>query len=118
MNSIPLLGPDFKELIKPIDIMEVQKASIRDLFQEWEPKITDFEWLDNSYYQSYLVMNLCRILYTVICGATATKKVSAEWVKNQFAPQWSNLINTAENWKFGETMALRDESIASSSNSL
>ena len=73
-HGITLIGPDFKKLTTPIDIIEVQKACIRDLFQEWEPKITDFEWLDNSHYQSYLVMNLCRILYTVMCGVTGTKK--------------------------------------------
>src|ERR1700722_13603280 len=83
-HGIPLSGRDGKELIDPINIIEVQKACIRDLFQEWEPKITDFEWLDNSHYQSYLVMNLCRILYTVISGTTGSKKISAGWVKNEF----------------------------------
>jgi predicted nucleotidyltransferase len=110
-HGIPLVGSDFKKLINPIDILEVQKACIRDLFQEWEPKITDFEWLDNSHYQSYLVMNLCRILYTVICGTTGTKKVSAEWVKNKFGLPWSNLITIAESWKYGKQLSLKNETI-------
>lgn len=109
--GIPLIGSDFKKLINPIDIVEVQKACIRDLFQEWEPKITDFKWLDNSHYQSYLVLNLCRILYTVICGITGTKKVAAEWVKNEFGLPWENLIKTAESWKYGKEMSMRNESI-------
>jgi len=109
--AFPLIGPDFKELIKPIDIIEVQKACIRDLFQEWEPKITDFNWLDNSHYQSYLVINLCRILYTVMCAAISTKKKSAQWVKNQFGLPWINLIETAENWRYGKEMSLRNETI-------
>ncbi|MDO8497455.1 MAG: nucleotidyltransferase domain-containing protein, partial [bacterium] len=37
--GIALIGPDFKTLMKPIDIKEVQKACVRDLFKEWEPKI-------------------------------------------------------------------------------
>lgn len=109
-HGLPILGVDFKELINPIDIVEVQKACIRDLFQEWEPKITDFDWLDNSHYQSYLVMNLCRILYTVMCGAASSKKVSAEWVKSKF-PSWSNLITIAESWAYGKEMLLRNETI-------
>jgi hypothetical protein len=109
--GISLIGPDFKELVKPIDIIEVQKACIRDLFQEWEPKITDLEWLDNSHYQSYFVMNLCRILYTVIGGTTGTKKIAAEWVKNKFGLPWSNLIETAESWKYGKKMSLRNEAV-------
>lgn len=109
--GIPLIGPNFKELTNPIDIIEVQKACIGDLFQEWEPKTRDLEWLDNSHSRSYLVMNLCRILYTVISGKTGTKKVSAEWVKKKFGLPWSNLIKVAESWKYGKKMSLRNETI-------
>lgn len=110
-HGIPLLGCDFKELLKPINIIEVQKACIRDLFQEWEPKIVDGEWLDNSHYQAYIVMNLCRILYTVTCGATQTKKISAEWLKHKFGFPWVNLIEAAERWKYGKKMCARKETI-------
>ena len=109
--SIPLSGNDFKKLTNPIDILEVQKACIRDLFQEWEPKITDFEWLDNSHYQSYLVLNLCRILYTVMEKIAGTKKVSAEWAKNKFGLPWSKLIGDAQDWKYGKEMSSRNEAI-------
>ncbi len=109
--AVPLIGDDFKKLISPIDIVEVQKACIRDLRQEWEPKIIDYEWLSNSHYQSYLVMNLCRILYTVMQGATATKAASAAWVKKEFGTKWRHLIETAEDWKYGKEMCCRDEAI-------
>lgn len=109
--QLKLIGPGFKELINPIDFIEVQKACVRDLFQEWESNITDFEWLDNSHYQAYLVLNLCRILYTVICGETATKKVSAEWVKNQYGLPWISLIETAQSWKYGKEMLMKSETI-------
>jgi len=110
-HGISLIGPDCKKLISPIDIIEVQKACIRDLFQEWEPKIIDFDWLDNSHYQSYLVMNLCRILYTVMCGSVGTKKLSAAWVINKFELPWSNLIAIAASWKYGDEMFSRNEVI-------
>lgn len=80
-HGVSLIGSDFRDMFEPIDIIEVQKACIRDLFQEWEPKITDYEWLENSHYQSYLVMNLCRILYTVICGFAGTKKLLRHGLK-------------------------------------
>lgn len=44
-------------------------------------------------------------------NSTATKKVSASWVKNEFAPQWSNLIQTAENWQYGTEMNLQKETV-------
>ena len=58
-HGIAIIGPPFKTLSSPINISDVQKASMRDLFKEWEPKITDRKWLKNSHYQSYLILNLC-----------------------------------------------------------
>lgn len=110
-HSILLLGPDFKTLVKPIDIEDVRAACIRDLFEEWEPKINDPEWFNNSHYQSYIVLNLCRILYTVMCHATATKKVSASWVKCEFAPEWRSLVQTAEDWHYGKEMNSKEQTI-------
>jgi predicted nucleotidyltransferase len=110
-HGIPLLGPDFKTLVKPIDIEDVRAACIRDLFEEWEPKINDLEWLNNSHYQSYIVLNLCRILYMVMRHTTATKKISASWVKHEFAPEWSPLIQTAEDWHYGKEMNLKEQTI-------
>ena len=102
--AIPLFGPDFKELTGPIKIEEVQKACIRDLFVEWIPKINNFAYLNNSHYQSYLILNLCRILYTVLHKPTGSKKTSAEWVKQELDPQWKNLIESAERWQYGKEM--------------
>jgi hypothetical protein len=109
---IPLIGPDFKRLINPIDILEVQKACIRDLFQELAPKITDPTVFINSHYQSYIVLNLCRILYTVIQHPTGSKRVSATWVKNEFGSQWRDLIEAAEQWQYGKEINLQKEVIS------
>lgn len=106
--GIALEGPDFNSLIPKIDIREVQKASARDLFKEWEPKINDPEWLENSHYQSYLVLNLARILHTVIGGQPGSKKTAAEWVKAAY-PQWKNLIEEAERWKYGMEIKRKDD---------
>ena len=108
--GIAIIGPDFKELMQPINIIDLQKASARDLFKEWEPKINDPEWLKNSHYQSYLILNLSRILYTVVTGKLGSKKVSCEWVKNQY-PQWKDLIETAENWHYGIEMHKQKQTI-------
>jgi len=108
--GIALLGPEFNKLIKPIDIADVKKACIRDLHKEWEPKINDPDYLGNSHYQSYIVLNLCRILYTVINNALTSKKISASWIKKEF-PQWKKLIQIAENWRYGKEMSLKEETI-------
>lgn len=109
-HGITLFGPDFRTLMPPVEIADVQKACIRDLFKEWQPKITDPGYLSNSHYQSYVILNLCRILYTVMRGAAGSKKVSAAWVKD-YAPQWRDLIETAEKWKYGDVMDRQAETI-------
>ena len=109
-NSFAMIGPQFKTLLKPIDIADVQKACIRDLFTEWAPKVHDQQWLENPHYQSYLILNLCRIFYTVSCGDTGNKRVSATWVKNHY-PEWLSLIETAEAWEYGKPMPFTQETI-------
>jgi len=106
--GIALIGPDFKTLIEPINIADVQKASIRDLYKEWEPKIIDTTYLEDSHQQSYVVLNLCRILYTVMCNDAVSKRVATSWAKKEY-PQWKDLIETADSWHYGLQMERGDE---------
>lgn len=110
-HGIALEGPDFNELIPPINIQNVRQASAKDLFQEWVPKIYDGAWLSHSHYQSYLVLNLCRILYTVIQGEPHSKKVAGQWVKAAY-PQWQKLIEEAERWAYGDEMKREADAVA------
>lgn len=110
-HGISLYGPEFKTLVNPIHIEDVQEACVKDFLQEWQPKINDLEWLSNSHYQSYIVLNLCRILYTVLQGAVGSKVESAHWVKNKLCPEWRPLIEVAEQWHYGKEMTLQNETI-------
>ena len=76
------------------------------------PKIDDAEWLSNSHYQSYFVLNLCRILHTVIQGEPGSKKVAGDWAKAKY-PQWKSLIiEEAERWRYGDNMKRQAEAVA------
>lgn len=106
--SVPLVGPQFNTLVRHVDIRDVQQASARDLFQEWAPKLGDLEWLENPHYQSYLILNICRILYAVLTAEAGSKSTAAAWVKRTF-PAWRNLIEIAQNWRYGDPMDHIDE---------
>jgi len=108
--GIALIGPDFKTLVGPVNINDVRKASIKDLFTEWMPKINDPEWLENSHYQSYLVLNLCRTLYTVICRDAASKTISAKWVQAEY-PEWAGLVTIAMDWQYDVKMDEKEKVI-------
>ncbi len=108
-TGVALAGPAFRTLVGGVDLQEVQKASARDLFQEWEPKIAyPPEYLSDPHIQSYVVLNLCRILYTVLKGVAGSKKVATKWVKAAY-PQWSDLIEEADNWGHGKSMDRKHE---------
>lgn len=111
-HAIPLVGPEFNKLIGPVDIEEVQKACIRDLFKEWEPKRSQEAWFANSHYQSYFILNLCRILYTIMCRTAGSKKAAASWVKGKYGEPWESLINAAEQWHYGLELHLVKQAVA------
>ena len=102
-HGITLLGSSIKNLIQPVTIEDVKKACIRDFHQEWEPKISDPKYLGNSHYQSYVVLNLCRILYTVVKSSITTKSTAATWVKKKYS-EWESLIEEAEKWGYGKRL--------------
>jgi len=108
-HGIVLFGPEFKALIaKPIESKDIIEARKRDLVEEWEPKIRDSAYLDDPHQQSYLVLHLCRILYTIFTRKLASKPKSAEWVKKEY-PEWKNLIDEAEAWRYGMEMKRQKE---------
>ncbi len=109
-NGIALIGPDFKTLVEPIKISDVKEACIKDLYREWEPKISDTAYLVDSHQQSYVVLNLCRILYTLLTGKLASKQKSASWIKSEFG-EWKKLIDTANAWGYGKEMNRKNETI-------
>jgi hypothetical protein len=110
-SGIALMGPEYRTLVSHVDLKEVQKASARDLFQEWEPKIHNSESLDDGHLQSYVVLNLCRILYTVVQGKAGSKKAAGAWVKAA-CPQWKSLIEEADSWGHGAEMNRVEDVIA------
>ena len=109
-HGVTLLGPDFRSLAGPVAMREIQSACIRDLFREWEPKRLDRAWLDNGHYQSYLILNLCRILYTVTTARLGSKPEAAAWVRATW-PQWAALIEAAEGWRYGDTLPHHDTAL-------
>lgn len=101
--GIALSGPEFRTLMPEPDILEVRRASARDFYREWLPKLEDQTYLDDPHQQSYLVLNLCRILHTVCGDGPGSKQAGAEWTMRRY-PQWQDLIEEAQRWEYGQSM--------------
>lgn len=110
--GVALYGKPFKELVPLIDISDVKKACIRDFYKEWLPKTdNDRNSLDDNHIQSYVVLNICRILYTINTNKVGSKTVSSEWVKINLLPEYSDLIVKAQNWKYGDIMGEQNTTV-------
>lgn len=107
-NSIALIGPQFRTLINPVNIREVQKACVRDLHKEWKPKITDPAALSDSHIASYVVLNICRIIYTIENASAVSKSEASAWAIKKYSV-WKSLIEAADKWRYGTDMGRQEE---------
>ena len=104
-----IYGQDFKTLINYIiTINDVKGSCVNDFYKEWVPKIDDNDWLSDGHNQSYIVLNICRIVYTIFNSRTGNKQESANWIKEQYR-KWKSLIEEAEKWDYSREMNKKNE---------
>jgi len=95
-RGVSLIGPGPKALIGPVDIRDVREASKKDLLEEWEPKLQDPSFFENSHHQAYVILTMCRILHRARHSNVASKRIASVWVKQAYGKHWRNLIEKAE----------------------
>jgi hypothetical protein len=93
-HGIPLAGPAPQTLIDPVLPDDLRRA-VQTIVQGWgKPMLADPHALQHRGYQAYVVLSLCRILYTLQHGAVVSKLVAARWTQEAHAP-WAPLIERA-----------------------
>jgi hypothetical protein len=103
--GLALFGPTPKLLIgHPIHLAAVREASKKDLHQEWKQLLKDSSALKDSHFQAYAILTLCRILYRAKNDNIASKRIASAWVKKLYGKPWSDLIEKAEDWQYGQEM--------------
>jgi hypothetical protein len=94
-RGITLLGPDPKTLIDPVSPDEL-RAAMRVLLHGWGAHFLEHpELLAGRGYQSYVVLSLCRLLYTLQTGEVVSKSAAAGWAKENLVEKWRGLIDRA-----------------------
>jgi len=94
-RGIVIIGPDPKTLIDPISQNDLRQAMLPAL-HGWAIEILNNpNKITRQGYQSYTVLSLCRILYTLKFGDVVSKHKAARWVKETQGEKWSALINEA-----------------------
>ena len=94
-RGIILEGPAPQFLIDPVSPNHLRQA-VADVLPLWaKPVLDDPNQIKSRGYQSYIVLSLCRMLYTLQCGTIISKRVAAQWAQDTLNKQWTPLITRA-----------------------
>ena len=94
-RGITIVGPAPQTLIDPVLADDLRQAML-SLLHGWATQILDNPNKINSRgYQSYVVLSLCRILYTLQFGDVVSKPFAAQWAKETLGGPWASLIERA-----------------------
>lgn len=94
-RGITLVGPAPDTLIDPVSPNDLRRAML-SILNGWAMHVLNNPNLINSRgYQSYVVLTLCRIIYTLQFGEVVSKPFAARWAKETLAGDWISLIERA-----------------------
>lgn len=104
-HGIALAGPAIHDLIDPVDPDEIRGAMIEMMETWWGPMADDTRPLLRQHigYQTYAVLTMCRVLYSLTTGAVASKPVAARWARRELGGRWSACIDHALAWRKDHT---------------
>lgn len=98
-HGVAIAGPDPRTLIDPIDPHDLQRA-MAGIGASWlEQARCDRAALQRRGTQTYTVLTLCRMLYTLDRGAVVSKPVAARWAQTILHGRWAALIERALDWR-------------------
>jgi len=93
-RGIVITGPDLKSLIDPISPYDLQQAVVNVLPLWANPILDDPSRINKRGYQSFFVLSLCRMLYTLQYGEIVSKPFAAQWAKENLS-HWKELVERA-----------------------
>lgn len=110
-RGITIIGPDPKTLIDPVSPDALRRAMLPAL-HGWAMQILNNpKEIVHRGYQSYTVLSLCRILYTLEFGDVASKPKAAKWAKEIVGEKWSALIDRTWDGRHAPQLAASPEEI-------
>lgn len=94
-RGITVVGPAPHTLIDPVSPDDLRQAMVA-ILRGWATHLLHEPTpLSHRGYQSYTVLSMCRILYTLHHGAIVSKPVAAQWAQASLDERWAPLIQRA-----------------------
>jgi hypothetical protein len=91
-------GPPPRKWLAPVTPNELRAECQSLLRSWWAPMLEDNRRLHDPEYRAYAVLTMCRMLYTLSCGAVAGKPAAAAWAAATLGADWSAPIEQARAW--------------------
>lgn len=98
-RGVTLWGPSPAMLIDPVIPADLRRASCDAALHFWSGQLAGPAWLRPRNYQAFAILTMCRILYTLARGETASKPVAAAWARKTLGITWAPLIDRALRWR-------------------
>jgi hypothetical protein len=111
-RGITLAGPPPQTLIDPVSPADLQQAVLSILPTLAFPILQEPARIKGCDSQSYTVLTLCRILYTLHHGTVASKKSAARWAQETLDKEWASLIQRAWAWRYRPQPTASSEEVA------
>ena len=94
-HGVALVGPNPASLIDPIPVVLLRR-DILTTINDWGQQIlANPEQYNNRFYQGFITLNFCRMLYDLYSGDTGSKLAGANWAKENLDPSRAGLIDRA-----------------------
>ncbi len=92
-KGVILVGPSPDTLVNPIPVETLRKAIMATIHNWGQEILSNPEHYNNRFYQSFIVLNYCRMLHDLVRGVPGSKRAGAEWAKTNLDPSWIGLID-------------------------
>ncbi len=74
--------------------VEMLRAEIMKTITGWGQEVIDNpDPFKNRFYQTYIVLNFCRMLHDLHTGCPGSKRAGAKWAKTHLDSSWKGLID-------------------------
>lgn len=91
-------GPDPRSITSSVDRASMRRA-VAAIATGWQNQAGQdpewMEWVRLRDAQSFVVLTLCRMLYSLETGDVTSKPAAARWAKKTLDPHWTALIDRA-----------------------
>jgi len=111
-RGITLAGPAPQTFIEPVTPTQLEQAMLSNL-SGWATRLlAEPAQMKQRGYQSFIVLSLCRILYTLQNHDIASKTTAAKWAQESLGEGWVPLIERAWEGRHNSNCEASPEDVA------